>query len=471
MLRTLMSMIFPLITFPYTSRILNPEGIGKINFANSIISYFTLLAGLGIGNYALREASKLRDDRNKLSHFSQEIILFNFITTIIAYVLLFIAIIIIPKFYPYRLLLIVISSTILFSFLGIEWLYTAKEDFFYITIRSTIFQIISIILMFILIKKPEDYIKYAAISVFANVGSNICNFIHSRKYIDFKVKSTLLLKRHIKPILLLFSLILTSSIYNILDTTMVGLLSNDYHVGLYAAATKINKIVISLVVSMGSVLLPRLSYLIGNKDTESFNKLINSYLDGVLLLAFPCCIGLTILAEPIIVLLSGNKFIEAIPAMRVMNPLIIILSISNCLGVQLFFPLGKEKWTLYSDICGAVVNFTLNLILIPRINSLGAAIGTICAEASVTIVQIIFARKLININIIFTKILKYLLLSVLMGIPVFICSYFISNILLKLIISIVVGIISYFIILLITKNIFLLNLLNTIKTKLIGKKQ
>ena len=465
MFRTLMTLVFPLITFPYSSHVLNPEGIGKVNFSGAIVSYFALFAGLGISSYAIRESSKLRDDREKLSHFSQEILLFHLMSTVITYIALFLSIFFIPKFFEYRALMIVQSSTILFTFLGVDWLYTALEDFTYITIRSFIFQVISLIALFIFVRDDQDYLQYAAISVFANVGSNICNIIHSRKFIDFKITSSLNIKQHVKPIFIIFALVITSSIYNVLDTAMVGLLANDYHVGLYSAATKVNRIVLSMVVSVGGVLLPRLSYYAGNNKKQEFDNLAYKYLDCVLLLAFPSAVGLTLLAEPIIYLLSGDKFMEAVPAMRIMNPLLVVMGISNLLGVQVFFPLKKEKWTLYSDICGAIVNLSLNMILIPKLYSLGAAIGTIVAETCVTLVQVILARKIINVKIILKSFFKYFIFSTIMAIPVFICTILIKNILLNLVVSIFVGISMYFITLIVTKNELLLDLLSVVKKR------
>ena len=180
MVKTIMGLIFPLITFPYASRILQPSGLGKVNFAHSIISYFSMIAALGINTYAVREAAKLREDKAALTKFVKEILTINMTSTVIAYLLLSFTILFVPYFSEYRVLLVVCSGTILFTTLGMDWLYTALEEFSYITIRSILFQFLSLILLFVFVHTQEDYLKYASISVISSVGSNICNFIHAR---------------------------------------------------------------------------------------------------------------------------------------------------------------------------------------------------------------------------------------------------------------------------------------------------
>lgn len=466
--RTAMTLIFPLITFPYSSRILNPETIGKVQFSKSIVSYFAMLAALGIGTYGIREASKLRENKTLLSHFFQELLLLNLISTIIAYIGLFLCTIFIPKLVEYRLLIFVTSSTILFSTIGIDWLYTAEEDFTYITIRSLLFQILSIVFLYLFVKNETDYIIYALITVFSSVGSNICNIFHAKKFVSFKIQSKLDIKQHIRPVFALFSLTLASSIYALLDTTMVGLLADDFQVGLYTAATKINKMVLALVISMGAVLLPRLSFFVGKDDIESFKRVAYNYLDAMLLIAFPCLIGLSFLSKPILLVLSGSKFIDALTVMRIMNPIIVIIGLSNFIGLQIFLPLKKEKLTLYSEICGAFVNFLLNLFLIPKYAAIGAAIATVCAESTVTIVQLIFSRNIISPKKILFCSLKYFVYSLIMGIPVLLCTYLIPNIIIQLIISIIVGILTYLLILFITKNELLYKIIHSIQNKLKG---
>ena len=226
-IKEFMNLAFPVITFPYASRILLPEGIGKVNFANSIVSYFIMIAGLGIGTYAIREAAKVRNDKTQLTKFSKEILSINLIATAIAYILFFIAFIFIPKLNPYRTMLLICSTKILFTTLGMDWFFAAIEDFKYITLRSVFFQTISLVFLFIFVRTKNDILWYTAFGIISSVGSNICNLFYCTKFIDLRQKLKLELKKHLKPIFTFFGMTLATSIYTMLDTTMLGFLSTN----------------------------------------------------------------------------------------------------------------------------------------------------------------------------------------------------------------------------------------------------
>ena len=368
--------------------------------------------------------------------------------------------------HTYKSLLYVWSLTIFFETVGLEWLYVAKEDYAYITIRSILFQCISLGLLLVFVKKKEDFIYYAGISVFASVGANILNFIHSRKYVSLIIRQPLHLKKHLKPIFILFSMTVTISVYTILDTTMLGFLTNDYQVGLYSASTKINRIVLSIVTSIGTVLMPRLSYYVGQKDEAEFKNLAYKSFEAMFMLAIPCAVGLSIVATPTILLFSGKNYMEAIPVMRIMNPIIVIIGLGSLLGSQIFIPMGKEKYTLISVIVGAISNFTLNLILIPHYQAIGAATATVLAETFVTSTQLFFARKIFKLRNIFSVFLRYFLCSSIMAVIIYFPSVHIQNPVKNLLCTICLGIIIYFTLLIITKNQYLFSIINNMKKKL-----
>lgn len=462
MIKTIMGLIFPLITFPYASRVLQPTGLGKVNFAHSIISYFSMLAALGINTYAVREAAKLREDKTALTRFVKEIITINMISTIVAYVLLTISILFIPYFSDYKTLLVVCSGTILFTTLGMDWLYTALEEFSYITIRSILFQLLSMVLLFVFVHKQEDYLKYAAIGVISSVGSNICNFVHVRKYISIKQKVEKTIRPHLKPIFTLFAMSIAVSIYTALDTTMLGFIAGDEQVGFYTAATRINKIVISVITAASAVLLPRLSYYISHHENEQFYNLSAKALNLIILLSLPCSVGLSLVARPVVLLLSGNSYEPAILVMQVMNPIIIAISLSGLIGIQIFMPLGKEKITLLSVILGAVINFTMNLFLIKKYGAFGAGVATICAETSVTIFQLFFARKYFNWKKIIPHILQCFLACGIMALSIIIFEKIQMNMVLQLVFVVVLGAIVYGTMLVILHNEFVVSFIKGI---------
>lgn len=441
MTKTVMSLVFPLITFPYTSRVLGPAFLGKVHFAQSVVSYFSLVASLGISAYAVRESARLRNDKNALSVFIKEIFSINMISTVAAYVLFVAALFAVPVLESYRPLLCVCASSILFATLGLDYLYTGLEEFKYITIRSVGFQILSLVLLFVFVRSQDDYLKYVAVSVVSSAGSNILNFFHARHFIDFRAKAQNL-KKHLKPVFTLFAMSAAVSIYTVLDTTMLGFLKGDEAVGIYTAATKINRMVVMMITSATAVLLPRLSYYAG-RDQSEFFRLANKAVQFVVLFSVPCAAGLFILAEPVIVLFSGGGFLPSVPVMKIMNAVIVMISISGLLGSQFFISVGKEKLTLVSVIAGAAVNFTLNMILIPLYGAVGAAVATVVAECTVTEIQLVAGRKYFKGRKNSVHATKVCISAVAMSACVFSVCKFFSSFALKIIFGFFSGIFSY----------------------------
>lgn len=211
---SLTSLIFPLITFPYVSRILQPAGLGKVSFATSVVSYFSIFAQLGIPTYGIRACSKVKDSKENLTKTVIEIMLINLVTVCISYVALVISLACVDKFFEYRTLIAIVSCSILLNAIGVEWLYKALEQYSYITIRSIIFKIVAIVLMFLLVKNQDDYNIYGVISIFAASASNVLNFINLKKYIKIKRMTLryLSLRKHLKPILVFFLMSVATTI-------------------------------------------------------------------------------------------------------------------------------------------------------------------------------------------------------------------------------------------------------------------
>lgn len=467
MARTVMSLIFPLITFPYVSRVLGPVYIGKVNFAQSVVSYFSLVAALGISTYAIREAAKVRDDKARLSKFIKEILAINLASTLAAYVLLAAAVLAVPLLSEYRKLLCICGASILFTTLGMDYLYTALEEFRYITVRSVAFQFLSLVLLFTLVRNQNDYLKYAAISVVSSVGSNILNFFHARRFVDFRLtkQTKLELKKHLKPIFTFFAMNAAVSIYTVLDTTMLGFLKGDEAVGIYTAATKINRTVIMMITAATGVLLPRLSFYASSGGKSEFLWLADKAVQFVVLFSVPCAAGLFVLSEPAVLVFSGAKYLPAVPVMEIMNAVVVFISLSNVTGIQIFMSVGKERTTLFSVIAGSVVNFTLNMVLIPRYGATGAAVGTVVAEFTVTAIQFVFAGKYISYKSFAVHFLKVMIAALTMTLCVYFVSCHLENLLLKIAVGIVLGVLVYSILILLLRDRFSLELVKEIKSK------
>lgn len=380
-IKGIMSIVFPLISFPYVSKILGVENIGKYNFANSIINYVVLFAGLGISTYAIREGARIRNNMGELRTFAGEMFSINVISTIVAYIGLFILLIIVPKFHEYTSILLILSLQVVFKTIGIEWIYSIYEDYAYITIRSIIFQALSLVLLFLLVKTQNDVNRYAAITVLSSVGSNILNYVHARKYCKVSPTIKINWKKHIKPILVLFAMSLTVTLYVSSDTTMLGLLCNDYTVGIYSVSTKIYSIVKTVLSSVLVVSIPRLSSLIGESKGDEFNEVASDIYRTLLTLVLPAITGLIVLRKQIILILADNTYIRAESSLMLLS-----IALLFCLGAWfwgqcILVPLKKENIVFKATIVSAIVNVVLNLVLIKTWKENAAAFTTILAEA------------------------------------------------------------------------------------------
>ena len=391
---TVSSFIFPLITFPYVSRILLPEGTGKVSFAASVVNYFLLIAQLGIPTYGIRACAKVRDNKEKLNKTAQEIFVISIMMCIVSYVLFLVALFCVPRLWQEKELMIVTSATILFTTIGVEWFFKAIELYSYITWRSITFKCISLGAMFLLVHEQQDYIIYGAVSIFASSASNILNFVYIQKFINLKKRCKLELRIHMKPILIFFAMSCATTVYLNMDTTMLGFIKTDTDVGYYNAAVKIKNMLVGIVTSLGAVLLPRVTVYLEKKEQKRFEDLSVKAIQFVLFSSIPMLVYFTLFAEPSMLLLSGKEYERAILPMQIMLPTLLFIGLTNIMGIQILVPMGKESKVLASVIAGAVVDLVLNMILIPRYSVSGAAIGTVTAEVIVFIYQYFSDREL-----------------------------------------------------------------------------
>ena len=384
---TASAFIFPLITFPYVSRVLLPAGNGKIASATAVITYFSMVSMLGIPTYGIRACAQVRDDKEKLSRTVQEILFINVIMTVLVYAAFGASLYLVPKFAEDRILLLVISTTILLNMIGVNWLYSALEEYAYITVISLIFKVLGVILMFLFVHDTGDYIIYGGITVVSNVGSYLFNFLRLGKYITLKPVGNYNFRKHLKPIGIFCAMTVATSIYTNLDIIMLKFISGDDQAGYYNAAVKIKTIVTSLVTSIGTVLLPRLSYYIEKGMQEEFKRMASKALGFVALMSLPLTVYFTMFADESIGLLSGTAYQPAAWPMRLIMPTVIFIGLSNILGMQILVPTDREGEVLTSMIAGAVIDLILNLLLIPKFGASGASIGTLAAELTVVLVQ------------------------------------------------------------------------------------
>ena len=387
--------IFPLITFTYASRVVLPVGTGKVAFATSALNYFSMVAMLGIPTYGIRACAQVRDDKEKLSRTTQEIFTINLVMSVLVYAVFLVTLFTVPKFRADTALMFVMSSTIVFNLIGMEWLDKALEQYTYITIRSLIFKALAVVLLFLLVHNPDDYVFYGLTTVVAASASNIMNLINARKYIFMKPVGGYDFRQHFKPIGVFFAMSVATTIYTNLDTLMLGFMKGDAETGYYNAAVKVKTIVVSLVTSIGTVLLPRVSYYIEKKMEKEFKSVTAKAFNVVVLMALPLVIYFMFCAKETMKFLAP-EYMNAVFPMQVIMPSVFLIGLTNVMGIQILVPQGRENMVLVSEIVGAIVNVILNALWIPMLGSTGAALGTLAAEFAVLVVQAIALKDFLK---------------------------------------------------------------------------
>jgi O-antigen/teichoic acid export membrane protein len=394
LLNTVSGLLFPIISFPYVSRILMADGIGKVQFYQSIIQYIMLGAALGIPLYAVREIARVRDDRRQCARVAVEVLSLHAAITLISYVVVAVLVTCVGRIADGADLFLLQSSSLLLTVIGTNWFFQGVEDFKYITIRSLTIRTLLLISLFLFVREKEDIIPYALIHVLGETGNNVFNAIRFRKYLrgtGLRLRELRPL-RHLKPALRIFTLNLIISLYVHMDSVMLGFISGETTVGFYTPALRLTKTTIGIVSSLGGVLLPRFSNLIRNGRMDDFNRLSDKAIGFVFFLCLPMTVGLMFLAPSIIQLFCGASFQPSILTLQLLAPINLFIGLSGMIGTYILYPQGREKLIIQAAGTGAAINFILNCILIPQYAQYGAACSTAVAEFTVTAVLILIGR-------------------------------------------------------------------------------
>lgn len=415
---TLSNFLFPIITFPYVSRVLKASGLGKVGFATSIVAYFSMIAMMGIPTYGIKSCAKIRDDSYKLTKLVYELLILNFSFFLFSFFLLLMSILLINRLYIDKELYFILAFSMFFNVLGVEWLYKALEQYSYITVRSIFFKVISLILLFFLVRDGSDIYTYTMLTVLASVGAGVLNFYNLRKVIKIEKISLkdLEIKKHIKPAFTFFLLTISITIYVNLDSVMLGFMTSDDNVGYYSAAVKIKQIIVSLVTSLGAVMLPRLAFYYEQKRFHEFQSLVKDALGFIFIISLPLTVYFTLYAKDSILFLSGETFLYSVEPMQIIMPTVFFIALSNLMGWQILVPMDREKQVVLSTIIGAIIGCLVNVFAIPILGVNGASLANLCAEFSVVLIQIILLRKFIfpiffEVRVSVSRILISLLIS------------------------------------------------------------
>lgn len=419
--------IFPLITYPYISRILGPANIGANEFALRIVGYFLLFASLGITTVGTREIAKCKQSKEECSRTFSSILILNILSTIFILVIYGICIYSVTSFQRVKPLLLIGSIQIAFTPFLIEWLYKGMEDFPYITKRSLVVRVIYVISIFIFIKTKEDLLKYFTLTIFSMILNAIFNWGYKRKYVKFTIKG-LNIKKYIKPYFTFGLYALLTSMYISFNVLFLGIVSTDTEVGYYSAATKLFSVILAFFTSFSAVMMPRMANMLANHDNKSVYCLIFKSFELLYPIALTIILIGELFAPQIIGILSGPGYEGAILPFRIILPLIFIIGTEQILIVQILTPMGKDKAVLINSIVGSLFGLVLNFAIVPQLGCTGSAIVWIASEVAVFSSAFYFVSKTMSRNIIpVNLLLKNIILLLVPIIVTFIIQKLYSN--------------------------------------------
>ena len=406
-----LNVLFPVITVPYVSRVLGVENVGLVSFVLTYVSYFVLFATLGIGYYGVREIARHQNDRTKSSKIFSELFLINIVSTFVASVVFLLTVYTVPLLETDRHLLLIAGLSLYLAPLSIDWYFQGLENFRIITIRSLIIKGMSIAGLFVFVRQSDDLIPYILLNVGSVVVSNMWNVLYAkanRLTISFR---DLQLKKHIRPVLVLFVSVLAISIFTMLDTLMLGFMSTYTEVGYYTSCTKVTRLILPVFTAIGSVLLPRLSFNQQNHDHLANAMLLQKSFDLTAFFTAPAMIGLLLIAPRFVPVFFGAEFLGAIIPMQILSALMIIVALNVFFGIQILIGMDRENLFLRAVLAAAAVNIFLNIILIPRYGAEGAAIASVCGESLQLGINLFYVHKFTVVRIKWTGLIQALACS------------------------------------------------------------
>lgn len=392
-LRGIVQIVFPAITIAYVSRILNPDGIGKINFSNTFVSYFILLGGLGINRYGTREGAKRRKNPAAVSQLAAELLAINGFMTVVSIALFAIVVLCAEQTEAYRNILLIYGFAIPLSALSMEWLYYSMEDYPYITKRITFCKTLGFACVFLFVRTKQDILVFAVIQVASNYGNYLLNFWHAGKYVSFRSVDALKIRSHIAPIVTLFAASVSSSLYSSIDITMLGFMSGDWEVGIYSVAIKVVHMLLGLCDLIIGVFLPRIISLMGEGEEQKVKEYRDALCHFVFMGIVPCVIVLLVWGRTIIYCFAGEEFDGAYSILCLLSANLMFSNIKSLHESTMFLPAGKDRLIAGAMTGAMLVNIVLNTCFISRWGGIGAAAASVCSEALVAGIYSIAGKK------------------------------------------------------------------------------
>lgn len=408
---TLANYIAGLVVFPYVSRCLGVELMGKTSFATNVVAYFSLFALLGAATVGTREIAICRDDYEKRSKVFSSVICVIGSLTGISLVIMTVALFLIPQFYEYRTLLLIGSFSLVFTSFQIEWLYQGIERFDYVAKRTVLIRILYCISIFIFVHDKDDYIVYYILTVGIAVLNGFINLIYSRNFVNFSFKDVDFVK-YLKPIGMYGVNKILISMYTTFNVLYLGLACNDIEVGYYTTANKLFGILLGVISAFTSVILPRMASLASGNNIKEFNNNVSKSFSLIFSVSIPICIGGVLLSPQIIGILAGSGYEGAILPMRIIMPVIVLTGAAQVCIMQVLIPLKKDKTVLYVSVIGAIVAIVLNIIFVGRLGAIGSALVLLFSEFISDVYAFTYALKKKIINIPWPFVIKRIFSSI-----------------------------------------------------------
>ncbi len=438
----ILTLILPLITAPYVSRVIGAEGQGIYSYTYSIAYYFMLFAMLGLKNYGNREIAKHRDNKEKLSKTFCSIYGLQFITALLSTIVFVIYIIFFSE-KQYLLFYLLQLIYLISAFFDISWFFFGLEKFKTTVTRNVIIKIATLACTFLFVKTKNDLNIYIFLMSFSTLASQIALWPFLMKEIKFVRPTLKEIIKHLKPNLILFIPVIAVSIYTIMDKIMLGNMTNMKNVGLFEYGERIVTIPLNIITALGTVMLPRMSNLVAKGDEENTKKYINRSMEFTLFLSIPICLGLMATAENFVPIFLGDEFIKTGEITKYLSIIIVVTSFANVIRTQYLIPKEKDMIYIISVILGAIVNLFINIILIPKYDIMGAVIGTIFAETTVMLYQTFKVRKELEIKKYIKQFVHFLVKGFVMYIVVISLSFVVKQKAILIISQVIAGCIIY----------------------------
>ena len=455
-------LITPLITTPYLSRVLGADGVGTLSFTESVVSYFTLFATFGMTTYGQREISYVQDSKDSRTNVFYETKILEFISTAIA----------ITIYVPFAIcqnnsiLYLIYGLNLLSVLANVTWFFQGMEEFGRIVARNIIFKIVNIAYIFVFVKQKDDLALYAFGMAFFLLLSNLSLWIYLPKFIGVPNFKTIKPFKHVIVIITLFIPTIAGQIYTVMDKTMIGIITKDsFENGYYEQASKISKMVLTIVTSLGTVMIPRIGYHFGSGETDKVNLYMYKAYRFVWFVGIPLSFGLVGVASNFVPWFFGNGYEKVIPLLSILGFLVIAIGLNNITGIQYLIPTKRQNLFTLTVFIGAGVNLLMNAVLISRYQSIGAAIASVTAESAIALTQFWFIRKDISILKVFQSCRNYLFSGVVMLIVIEMLGKKLLPSIINTFLMVFIGGLLYLTLLIIIKDSFLLE--NT--SKIINK--